>query len=579
MDLLKNALGLGQNISDFFKKKKDEFVDFVTPDPQKSAPPKQTAKFTLPKVNFTMPTVKIGGIDVGKTFKYYTGQTPKNPQIERMNREALFNPTNMAKSFERAKQQAGTQDPLQAVIYHGKQAAQQLPQTFPNYVRQTSERAFGPTWGRIIAAPTANTGQAMSQGAIDVYKGSKKLLSVPELIKQAKYGEAAGQTFEGGTKAFFGGAKAIAASTPLFQVFNVMSGMDNKAGRFSRGFARGMTGENLDPDAPKKNIKIGQVEFDPIETAGNMIGFVKNPAWKKIFPVTSQILKVNPSSIPVANFIFQRATKGGLEGYLQAVGNMPDKLTDEDKWKIIQDNVLFGAGAELGFDILGSGVNALKNQKMMVRLMDTLSNEWRRANIPVLDWKTGERIPMWQYRLKDQRGSIDLDAKIENPLKDLGKAPDHTPIVGIDDMIQNTKNKAKGVYFDQLTPQQQTIAIEKYKARTGDTMTDITPQKAFEDIPLDKKTLEPINQAKITEPKPAQQTVGGIRDLEDAKKRLLSVYSTFNEADRAVIQNAKTPEDLAPYLRKLEGGSLAKFFNSGEGQAKQIPRKTKATMD
>lgn len=629
MDLLKNALGLGQNIGEFFKKKKDEFVDFVTPDPQKRPSPQATPKFTMPKMNFTLP--KVAGIDIGKTFQYYTGQTPKSPKIEAMNRQSVFNPANMAKSWQNAKAQAGTQDPLQAVIYHGKQAAAELPKTFPNYVRQTSEQAFGPTWGRIIAAPTANTAQAMSQGAIDMYKGGKKLLGVPELIKNAKYGEAAGQTFEGGTKALFGGAKAVAASTPLFQVFNVVSGMDNELGRFGRGFVRGMSGEKLDPNAPKKNIEIGQVEFDPLETAGEMVGFVKNPAWKRIFPVTSQILKANPTSMPVANFIFQRVTKGGLEGYLQAVGNMPDKMTEQEKWKVIKDNVLFGAGAELGFDILGQGANALKNQKLAVRLMDTLSNEWRRANIPVLDWKTGERIPMWKYRLKDQKGEIDLDAKIENPLKDIGKAPNNTPIVGIDDMIQKTKDAVgtKPQVEDAITSNRLKIIEEPYygKKNTDDggfvRLTDEKGKslgtveyfmkgtgkdrrgiihlieiddeirgkgigssllKRIEDM-IRQRGGSVVKAQSVSNPEffgkkgytespqdgvttlMKKLNTGGIKDLADVKARLMNV-AVLPESDKIAIQNAKTSEDLAPYLRKLEGGSLAKFFNSGAGQVR-----------
>lgn len=57
---------------------------------------------------------------------------------------------------------------------------------------------------------------------------------------------------------------------------------------------------------------------------------------------------------------------------------------------------------------------------------------------------------------------------------------------------------------------------------------------------------------------------GGIGDINDVKARLLNVF-TFSESDKLAIRNAKTPEELAPYLRKLNDGSLAKFFNSGAG--------------
>lgn len=57
---------------------------------------------------------------------------------------------------------------------------------------------------------------------------------------------------------------------------------------------------------------------------------------------------------------------------------------------------------------------------------------------------------------------------------------------------------------------------------------------------------------------------GGIGDINDVKARLLNVF-TFSESEKLAIRKAQTPEELAPYLRKLNDGSLAKFFNSGAG--------------
>lgn len=490
MDLLKDVLGIGQNIGNFFKKKASDFVDFITPDkivsplPTKQAPPpKQSFQLSLPKFNFSMP--KIGGIDIGKTIAYYTGNAPKDPRIERINRESIFNPANMQKSYANAQKQAGANDLLSTVIFHGKQQAAQLPQTFPQYVRTTSERAFGPQLGRIIAAPTANTGQALTQGAYDVYKGTGKLLSVPELIKRAKYGEAAGTTLEGGAKILFGGAKGIAAQTPLFQLFNTVSGMDNLPGRFSRGIVRGMTGENLDPNAPKKLTKIGPLEVDLADTAGQMIGFVKNPAWQKIFPVTSQILKVNPTANKVANFLFQRATKGGLEGYIQALAQMPDKPTEEQKWQLIRDNVLLGVGSEVGFDLFAKGASALANKKLAVRLMDTISNEWRRANIPVYDSVRNKRMPMWQYRLRDQSGAIDPNAKIENPLTGREPLPGpHTPL-DVEALIKKTKQAITGEQPTIPKPDQTSPPLSPTARSIGGGDLPLGPAKPLNEL-LDK---------------------------------------------------------------------------------------------
>lgn len=63
--------------------------------------------------------------------------------------------------------------------------------------------------------------------------------------------------------------------------------------------------------------------------------------------------------------------------------------------------------------------------------------------------------------------------------------------------------------------------------------------------------------------------VGGVGDLADVKARLMNVQ-VLTDADKQIVQNAKTAEDLAPVLKKLDGGSLAKFFNSGQGQARNV---------
>lgn len=452
MDLLKDILGIGQNIGNFLKNRaKDVGNAIQTYIPQQQVrspipqPQKQSFQFSLPKVNFQMP--KIGGVDLVKTFQYYSGNAPRNPQIEAANRNAMFNPANMAKNYQTYQRQAGTSTPLQTLIAATKQSANSLPQNFPAYVRNVSQQAFGKTAGNIIAAPTANTGQAIAQGAKDIYRGGKQLVTIPELIRQKKYGQAAQTGLEGGAKIFFGGAKNIAAATPLFQVFNVMSGMDNKAGEFSRAIAGGMAGgERFDPNAKRTKVNVLGMNIEPIEGVGQMIGFVKNPAWQKIYPLTSQILKVNPTASKAANFIFQRVTKGGLEGYIQALSQMPENPTDDQKWDYIRNNVLLGAGAELGFDTLGKGVDSLKNKQTIVRLMDTIANEYRRANIPVYDAISGKRMPMWQYRLRDQSGAIDLNAEIQNPLKGLGEdvPQNYTPIRNIEELIKKTKESATG---------------------------------------------------------------------------------------------------------------------------------------
>ena len=47
--------------------------------------------------------------------------------------------------------------------------------------------------------------------------------------------------------------------------------------------------------------------------------------------------------------------------------------------------------------------------------------------------------------------------------------------------------------------------------------------------------------------------------MEDIKKALLKVF-VLPEADKRIIRKAKSTEELVPFMRKLGGGSMAKFF-------------------
>lgn len=346
-------------------------------------------------VSNTVKTVASAPSFVQKTIQVNT----QNPKALALNKQFTQKYTQPKTNFINAMKNSGFNDPLKFVIAVGKEQASKLPTEFPRFVRSVSEQVAGPKVGKIIGEPVANTGQVLTQGAKDIYKGAEKLTKIPEQIKKKDYLGAIGSGAEGLIKGGFGAAKIATSATPIFQIFNLMTGLNDKNAvtRTATGFVRGMTGENLSPGNKGKTTKVGPFEIDPYETIGEFVGFTKNPAWKKIFPATSKLLSKSPS---VGGFIFQNLTKGGLEGYLQAVSQLPDKVTTQKKWEIIRDNVLMGAAAELtvssGQKTLAKMIDKSGLKEKAVRIMDALSEEWRKANIPVYDWSTGETKPMWQ---------------------------------------------------------------------------------------------------------------------------------------------------------------------------------------
>lgn len=370
---------------------------------------------------------------VNKTIQVNT----QNPKAIAMNKQFLQTYTQPKSNFATAMKNSGFSDPLKFTIAVAKEQASKLPTEFPRFVRTVAEHAYGPTAGRIIGEPVANTGQALTQGAKDIYKGVQKVSQIPEQIKNKDYLGAAGSGAEGLIKGVFGGAKIVTSATPIFQVFNLMTGLPDKNAvtRTATGFVRGMTGENLSPENKGKKTQVGPFQIDPYETIGEFVGFTKNPVWQKIFPATSKIISKTPS---VAGFIMQHLTKGGLEGYIQGVSQLPSNASAADKWNIIRDNVLLGAGAELtvsaGSKALSKMIESSGLKDKAVRMMDTLSNEWRKANIPVYDWSTRETKPMWQVEaaktIKDKQiglsvksvggeGAMAAAENLKNPKSDL----------------------------------------------------------------------------------------------------------------------------------------------------------------
>lgn len=184
--------------------------------------------------------------------------------------------------------------------------------------------------------------------------GYNKIREGVNAFKTGQYGQAI-------AKPLFGLGEIATSGLPTNLVANMLSSnqkpINNEKNdiirRISSGFISGQTGENLATNVPSKNINVLGMEFDPLKTAGSMYGFTKNPIWDKIFGKTIAIDKWAPATSKVMNFLISRATKGGVEGTIQALAEVPVDASKEEKAKVFTKNILFGMGSEIGADVAG----------------------------------------------------------------------------------------------------------------------------------------------------------------------------------------------------------------------------------
>lgn len=269
---------------------------------------------------------------------------------------------------------------------------------------------------RELGNMAGNTGESIGQGAVDVARGV--------------YDVARGKPLQGAARAAFGAGRILAPATPTFQIANAATQVPaGRVRRFAAGVMRGQTDlPGMAPEVKSEPTKIGPLSVDPFEAAGSFLGFVKNPTWSKIFPLTSKLLNVNPTESKVVNFVLQRITKGGFEGYIQGLTALPDDATPAQKFQILAKNIGIGATSEVTMDALFKGLGYVgdkaKVQNAIVSIMDKFSDEWRKLNVPVatsqLD-SQGRRviIPMWKYMMNDQGGYIKPDEFVPKKIKDI----------------------------------------------------------------------------------------------------------------------------------------------------------------
>lgn len=326
------------------------------------------------------------------------------------------------------------------------QAVNQLvmdPRVASNFARNTPQTANIKVPGmQSVANFSANTAQSFGQGLQDMAMGYNKVSSKPGAFNK----------LQGSAQMVAGAGKTIAPFTLPFQVANTFTSVPqtnnmfiNPVQRFSAGVLRGMSGdEKLAENVKNKNdinlnlfgTKIG---IDPAETAGQMVGFVKNPINKQLFKLTNSVFPTGSLAAKGTNlkkWLAVTGLRGGVENILLDLAKVPENATNEQKIAFMLRTAGVGSITELGgrgmLDVSGAVGNKVFNNKQLVQAFNELRFAYNKLNIPVattnIDPTTGKRVtmPMWKYRLDkmgiNDKGYIKFDEFLPKPKSDVANA-------------------------------------------------------------------------------------------------------------------------------------------------------------
>lgn len=276
-------------------------------------------------------------------------------------------------------------------------ATQNFSQDFGNVLRGTGgiqgQQLKNPIIPKIpvisnAAKLSANTFQTATSGLGDIARGGRNVVSGIQQRNPLQVGQGAVNTL-------FGGAKVATSLMPwspagkVFQAGNVLSqSRGDLTQRLGKGIIQGQTGiTTLAPNVKEKNINILGAKFDPIVGAGSLVGFTQNPAWAKIFGKTTKLAQYGLKGI---------ALKGGFEGLIQGLDQLPDNPSQKDITNILLTNIAFGTGAEVGTKAVSDVFKKINGTKLAQSIKEDISN---RFTSKMVDTVSGP-MPFWKKELK-----------------------------------------------------------------------------------------------------------------------------------------------------------------------------------
>ncbi len=217
------------------------------------------------------------------------------------------------------------------------------PQEYAKFQYQGAKSLGLPDW---LAQPFARTNQLVAGGTTNLGIGTYKTVTAKNPIE---YVQGVGQGIKG-----FG--QIAAAGLPVTQVANFAASGPKVPGDITRragiGYLQGISGmEFAQSNVPNQDMTVRafgqQFNFDPVKTVAGMVGFVQNPVNKKILETTAGFKL--PFANKTINFLGTNTLRGGTEGVLFTINDMPDDISNKQKVEFMAKNFAFGAGANLIF--------------------------------------------------------------------------------------------------------------------------------------------------------------------------------------------------------------------------------------
>jgi len=405
--------------------------------------------------------------------------------VKKVVQHPYFNPTSNNGNNFWGNLDRATPGGIEGGIQRVQNAIPQLPTAFGNYLRSGVQQITPQPLQKYIQ-PIVNVPIAGVQGMAGMFTNSfrtgmgsaNKMIDAGNLIGTGIKTNDKGKVVQGLAKAAYGIGNFAAVASPLYQGANFVVNQPQIASsdtlrRVASGVTQGM-GDIESPNVPQRNIKILGMEFDPLVTAGNMIGFVKNPTNTKIFGETTKLLNLTKN---MSNWfkVGSLAAKGGIEGLLMSLGDLPEK----DREKYIAQNIAFGSASEIGFagasKVVGNIYGALK---------------------PFIK-ETGEAT------IKYTRNALGQFAKILSELK--GKFPSEVNMSGKDikfNEVSDSKYERGFIDVEEIGKSLGLVKDPTQPVKPVSVPQDIIPQKTYSAVPteagLKKLKLQQERAAKIT---------------------------------------------------------------------------------
>ena len=248
----------------------------------------------------------------------------------------------------------------------------------------------------IFSEIAANTLEGPSTGAENVITGIGDVYS--------------GKPIQGTFRAIKGIGQVATGLRPSTQIANLASNVGpDVTRRYATGYLRGsMINENLSPTTKENkwlNIPlIGQV--DPAMMIGQMSGFTKNEANKKLYSITTKLFPTVKSS--VSKWFVSTAIRGGVENLIQTFDGMPTDRKEAVKY--LTGKILEGAASEVVGQAIGEGISAAGKSKAAKYTAEKLYSVYEYLNKPDLgkiptelnqDGYNLKGAPLWKAKLMD----------------------------------------------------------------------------------------------------------------------------------------------------------------------------------